>query len=753
MIVSALAFLTGLLFVQQFSVLPSWIGVFMLTILAIIMAWLRYWRWVFFIVGLLWAVIFALNRLADRLPMALDGQEIVVTGLIVDLPEQNERQTRFDFRVIQADQKLPSILRLSWYFPDQLIKSGQYWTLLVKLKRPHGNLNPGGFDYERWLLTQAIGATGYVRPGQKPVLLGRESAWFNGAVWRQTIGDGLTELLPNSPSLALLKALTIGDGSQISPHEWDVFRKTGTTHLVVISGSHIGLVAGLAYLLVFRIWARVGVLLWSPQTLSALVAMVVAVFYSSLAGFSIPVQRAMVMLIVVMLTLILQRHSRPFNTLAIALFAVLIFDPLAILSVGFWLSFLAVSLIVYVVSSRLGKGGYWLEMLKINWATSIGLAPLLLLFFQQVSLISPVANFIAVPVISFIAVPVALVGVVLMGISPFLATQLLKGVDLTLQGLFFVLEQMSTLSWATLNHTQPSIGALVFAIPGILLLLAPRGMPCRWISGLMFLPLFFTETEKPLSGAIKMTLLDVGQALAVVVQTQQHWLVYDTGAKFSKDSDMGKSVLLPFLRQQGAERIDRLIISHGDNDHIGGAVSLLTSMPVTDVLTSALEPLKDYAPIKCIEGQTWEWDNVIFTILSPPHIFVSDNDNSCVLQIKSAHGIVLLPSDIEASAETGLVERYGDDLKANILIAPHHGSKTSSTLNFLKAVQPETILIPAGYRNQFKHPHPDILARYAQQHINWLNTADKGALTLSVQNGVWALESFRDSAGKYWNNR
>ena len=752
MIVSALCFLAGLLVVQQFAALPGSQWLFMLTTIAVIMACLRYWRWVFFITGLLWAVLFAMSRLAERLPESLEGLDIPVTGIVVDLPEQNERQTRFDFKVLQSTQPLPSKLRLSWYFPDQLIKSGQHWSFVVKLKRPHGSLNPGGFDYERWLLTQNIGATGYVRPNAKPQLLDRETAWSSISVWRQSITDELSERLSGSNSVGLIKALTIGDGSGITPKEWDIFRKTGTTHLVVISGSHVGLIAGLAYFLVFKGWVRIGSIRWSPHKVSALVAILVAAFYSGLAGFSVPTQRSLVMLSVVMLATILQRNSRPFNILAVALFAVLVFDPLSVLAVGFWLSFLAVSLIVYVVSGRIGTASYLTEMIKINWATSVGLAPLLLLIFQQVSLIAPIANFIAVPIFSFIAVPLALLGVVLMFVLPMIATKLFFIVDLSLQGLVTILEYLAELPFATINHPKTSVWSLIFAVPGVLLLLAPRGMPCRWLSLALFLPLIYTQSEKPDVGSIKLTVLDVGQALSLVVQTQNHWLVFDTGAKFSGESDMGKSILLPFLRQQGAETINKLIISHGDNDHIGGAVSLLKGLPVQQVLTSAMEQLKDYTPVKCVAGQNWEWDKVSFTILSPQHDFVSDNNNACVLKIQTEQGTVLLPSDIETSAEAWLIETYGDKLKADILIAPHHGSKTSSTVEFLYAVHPELVLISAGYRNQFGHPHQDILARYKNNQSQWLNTADRGAITLSAKSGHWLVESLRDTDGKYWNN-
>jgi len=753
MLVSVLLFLIGLLAVQQFQVLPSYLWLIMISLSAMIFASLRYWRLLFLVMGVWWAVVFAMLRLADQLPEAQEASDIAVNGYVADLPEQDERRTRFDFIVQSSAQKLPRLVRLNWYYPEQPIKAGQQWSLTVKLKRPHGSFNPGGFDYERWLFTEGIAATGYIRPSPKPVFLGMAFAWTHIAIWRQRLTDRLSVVASDCAHLGLIKALTIGDGSGISQHEWEVFRKTGTTHLVVISGSHIGLIAGLVYVLVLKLWAKVGVLAYSPQRVAALAAMLTAVFYAGLAGFSVPTQRSVIMLTVVMLAISFQRNTRPFNTLAVALLLVMIVDPLAALSAGFWLSFLAVSLIIYTVSNRLGSFGYLLEVIKINWATSVGLAPLLLFFFQQVSLISPLANFIAVPVISVLVVPVALIGVLLMFTVPMLAHGLFVAVDSVLQGLWWLLSVLAELPLASINHAQPSTWALLFALPGILLMLAPRGMPARWLSAVMFLPLIFTAPKLPVLGAIKLTVLDVGQGLSVVVQTMHHSLVYDTGAKFSSESDMGQSAILPFLRQQGTEHLDSLIVSHGDNDHIGGANSLLRGMPTQQVLTSAIQQLSAYAPQPCVAGQAWVWDEVSFTMLSPQQSFASDNDNSCVLKIQSKQGSVLLVSDIEAAAESWLVETYGHALKSDILMAPHHGSKTSSSLSFLQAVQPKYILISVGYKNQFGHPHPISLQRYQQIGALWWSTADKGALILSEKENNWDIQSWRDEKGKYWNNQ
>jgi competence protein ComEC len=754
MLVAALSFLAGLLLVQQLPVLPDSVWLILGVLIALFFAVLRCWRGLFFVAGVVWALAFAMASLADRLPEPLQGQEMRVEGIIDNLPEQDEKRSRFDFVITHSEQNLPVRVRLSWYYPKHELKAGQHWAFTVKLKRPHGTLNPGGFDYERWLFTEGIGATGYVRDHPAPVFLAQDPSWRSVAVWRQDLTDQLSRLLPGRPNLALIKALIIGDDNDITQAQWEVFRKTGTIHLIVISGTHIGLIAGLVYFVVLRLWAWTGVLAWSPQRVAAMLAMWAAFFYATLAGFSVPTQRAVIMLTIVMAAIIWQRNTRPFNTLAAAMLGVLLLDPLAVLASGFWLSFLAVAVIIYAVEGRLGKQGYFYSALKINWATTVALSPLLLFCFQQVSLIAPLANLIAVPVISILAVPLLLLAVIIMFIVPAAAIQLFLLVDTILQGLWWFLSFFADMPLAVMTHAQPSIWALLFAIPGILIVLAPAGIPGRWLGLVMFLPMIFTAQSKPQVGSVRMTLLDVGQGLSAVVQTANHWLVYDAGVRFSAQSDIGKTVLLPFLHAQGVKQIDRLIISHGDNDHIGGAESLLHAMNVGQVMTSVPEQLSDYRPIRCVAGQSWLWDDVKFIVLAPKiQGFVTENDNSCVLQIQAQQGALLLTGDIEATAESWLVETYGGQLKANVLISPHHGSKTSSSPVFLRAVQPDLVLIPAGYGNQFGFPHPIVVSRYQDLNAQWLNTADSGAIDIQEKDNAWIVQSWRGMAAKYWNDR
>jgi competence protein ComEC len=753
MVTVALSLLAGILLVQQLPVLPASVWLILGVVVAGIMAWLRYWQTLFFVLGIVWAIAFASMQLAERLAADLEGVEIPVQGVIASLPEQDDRRSNFDFIVTTSTVALPRKIRLTWYSPNQPIKAGQHWAFTVKLKRPHATLNPNGFDYERQLFIENIGATGYIRSQIKPELLGRDSAWLSVQVWRQTITDKLTQLLADRASLGLIKALTIGDANNITAAQWELFRKTGTTHLVVISGSHIGLIAGLVYLLVQKLWARTGILRWSPPRVAAVVALLAGVLYSALAGFSVPTQRSVIMLTVAMLAIISQRNSKPIHTLASALIAVLLFDPLAVLSSGFWLSFIAVGLIIYTVSGRLGKLNLITESVKLNSIMSLSLAPLTLLFFQMISIISPVANFVATPAISFLIVPLALLGVIVMFISPSLATGLFALSDYLLRGLSWLLDRLAALPFAVINHPQPSLWAVLLAGFAVLILLAPKGFPARHLGWILLLPLIFTRSPRPANGELQLTLLDVGQGLAVVAQTAEHNLVFDTGSRFSADSDQGKSVVLPFLRSQGIGKIDQLIISHGDNDHIGGAESLIQGIKVDNILTSVPEKLSEHQAINCMAGQTWSWDGVDFSMLSPSESLSSENNNSCVLQIKTAHGTALLTGDIEAEAENWLVKNNAQQLKSALLIAPHHGSKTSSTLPFLQAVQPETVLIPAGYRNQFGHPHREVIARYQALHAAYLSSADSGAIRVDFNNGTRHISKWRHINRRYWHSR
>lgn len=751
MVFSILSFVFGIVLVQQFTVLPELIWIIGLLLIACGSLYLKYWRLMFFVIGLLWAIVFASYRMANSLADGLEGQTIAVTGKVINLPRFDERRVRFDFLVIEPQDRLPEKIRLSWFFPQKKIKAGQIWRFTVKLKKPHGRVNPGGFDYEQWLFMQNVGATGYVKNKPSPQLVSQLSLWLSFDSIRQEIADRLNIILQQSNNLGVIKALTIGERSQINQQQWEVFKKTGTVHLLAISGLHIGLIAGMVYFISIKVCYRLTSI--SPQNFAALLTMLVALFYSALAGFSLPTQRSLIMLSITMMALTWQRNLSSVNTLALAIFGVLIFDPLAVLSAGFWLSFFAVSLIIYCLAGRLGPLPTWQSAIKVHCVTALGLAPLLLFYFQQVSVIAPIANFMAVPVISFLVVPLCLLAVLLMFFSLVLASQVFSVVDHILYWVGAVLQKLAGFSFAAVSITPPPFYTLPFAIIGVILLLAPRGVPARWLGLLMIMPLAFFESNKPKPGEVVMTVLDVGQGLSAVIETANHTLVFDSGAKYSEQFDMGSAVVIPFLKSKGISKVDVLLISHGDNDHIGGAESIIKQSQVDQVLTSAKRLLKVNRSKLCLEGQLWVWDQVVFEILSPPvGVLQTENNNSCVLQLRAKHGNILLTGDIEQSAENWLLENKRDKLKSEVLIAPHHGSNTSSTRPFLEQIKAEYILIPVGYKNRFSFPHKAVVRRYLKSNAMIMTTAQQGALIVELKNGRVAVRSERSIQGKYLNN-
>lgn len=746
-----LPFATGILVVQQLSDLPTslfWIVFFI--VVTIILAVFHYWRWVIFVIGIMWAVGVSALRLADRLPESSEGQLIKIEGHVIGLPNVDERRVKFDFSVAKPNQNFPKKLRLSWYFPKQTIKTGQYWTFTVKLKQPHGMFNPSGFDYEKYLFVQNIQATGYVRGKPKPQLNESQSITMSVGVLRQLISDKLNIYLKDSPHKGVVKALTIADKQDLTQQQWTVFRQTGTVHLLAISGLHIGLISGLMYFLIQ--WIALRLSLTSPHQYAACAAILIAIFYAALAGFSLPTQRSLLMLTVAMMTVMWQRKITAVNTISLTLFVVLIIDPLAVLSVGFWLSFLAVISIIYVIAGRLGRVGYWQGVMKVHWVTAIGLAPLLLYSFQQISLISPIANFITVPLVSFLIVPLCFILVILLFMSPMLVEYCLLVITTLLQWLDQFLVVLAGFSYATISSIAPPIYTIPFALLGIFILIAPRGMPVRWIGLIFLLPTAFVHNTKLKQGEVTMTLLDVGQGLSAVVETAQHTLVFDTGVKYSNSYNMGDVVIVPFLESKGIDIIDLLVISHGDNDHKGGMESIIQQKNVIKIMSSMPKLYKEGLSMRCLSGQVWEWDQVRFEVLAPADDFVGGkNDNSCVIKVISSHGTMLLTGDIESSAEEWLVDHVAEQLDSDVMIAPHHGSKTSSSMSFLQRVSPQTILIPTGYRNKFHFPHTKVIDRYNTIESNWMNTAEEGALIVQMKDNSIQINSSRKEWGKYWN--
>ncbi len=760
---AALAFLLGILLVQQLPELPSlWWGALLAPLTLLALWWRPVLPLLFFIAGLCWVTLRADWVLQQSLPVALEGQDLHVEGYIADIPRPGERGLRFEFDVVQARHDdhvvtIPRRIQVSTYGAKFQPMVGDKWALPVRLKRPHGFQNPGGFDYEAYLFQHRIRAVGYVREAPPTELLDSDPGEYRLGRFRQYLTTRIAALLPENAFAGMLTAFANGDESAIADAQWRVLARTGTTHLVAISGMNIGLVAGLLFFLVRWLWSRPGVtVLWLPAPKAgAFAALAAGAFYAALAGFAIPTQRALVMLAVVMGGILSSRRSPPSYILAVALLLVLAIDPLAVLAAGFWLSFAAVALILYVIHPGRAHTGWrarWRDWAGMQWAIAVGLLPLMLVLFQQTSLSGPLANLIAIPAIESLVIPLTLLGVVaLVALPDTVAAGLFQAAAWVLEKLWGVLETL-----AALDHTQwvqhtPLPWTVACALIGIALLLAPRGFPARWVGALWLLPMLWLRPPAPAPGEVWFTLLDVGQGLAAVARTATHTLVYDSGARFSARFDAGRAVVAPFLRHAGVTRIDTLIVSHGHNDHIGGVASLREALPAERLLSSVPEQL---APAEsCRAGQHWEWDGVRFQILHPSEGAPwKDNNASCVLRIVGRHGAILLPGDIAAPAERALAAERAADLRADVLVAPHHGSKSSSTAVFVDAVSPRLVLFPVGYRNRYRHPSPAVVERYAWIGAEWRTSPDSGALTVRLGPAGAELSAYRESRPRYWLN-
>ena len=452
----------------------------------------------------------------------------------------------------------------------------------MRLKRPHSTYNPHGFDFEAWALAENIRATGSIRNKSNYKKL--DNFVFKPSYivehWRENIGNHISQALQNKPYSGVIRALVVGDDSQISQADWNVYLRTGVNHLMSISGLHITMLAGLAFSFIAFIWRRFPTLVMRMPTRKAatIAAVIAALIYASLAGWSVPTQRTIYMLITFALALLIGRNLAISRVLAMALLVVVLFDPWAVIAPGFWLSFGAVAIIAYVTVARLQLAHWFKEAINTQWAITLGLLPLLIYMFGQTSIISPIANAFAIPIISLVVVPLAILGGLL-------------HLDFILHAAHFVLEAcMQGLSWlATFplwQQAAPPMWTVLIAIFGVLWMLLPRGFPQRWLGLIMLLPLFFVDSPKPEIGEMHVAVLDVGQGLAVTIQTANHALLYDAGPRYSAQSDAGSKIVVPFLRGQGVKKLDGFIVSHDDDDHRGGVASVLAQVPVGWVASS-----------------------------------------------------------------------------------------------------------------------------------------------------------------------
>lgn len=734
---------------------------------------------------------------AQALSPPLEGRDIRVTGLIAAMPQVNEAGTRVHLevetaRLQGAPVQLPAQIEVAWYsgafrdvddaqdLPRQApaLRAGERWAMTVRLKAPHGLRNPHGFDFELWMWEQGVQATGSVRTGSKdepPVHLA--STWRHPVEQlRQGVRDAIFARLgrasddsdPGRARIAgVVAALVTGDQRAIDRADWDVFRATGVAHLMSISGLHITLFAWLAAWCAGMLWRRsTRLCLWVPAPSAAVVAGgLLAAGYALFSGWGVPAQRTVLMLAIVALLQVSGRRWPWPQVWLLACAAVVLVDPWALAQAGFWLSFVAVGML-FATNPIANKArsssvkGHFYALLREQWVVTLALTPLSLLLFGQVSLVGFAANLVAIPWVTLVVTPLALGGV--------LWSPLWSLAALSLQPLAAVLQWLAQWPWAVLFLPAAPLWAGMAGVLGGALLAIRLPWRLRLLALPLLVPVVFWSPARPGVGEFEMLAADIGQGNAVLVRTASHTLLYDAGPQFSRESDAGHRVLVPLLRALG-ERVDTLMLSHRDADHTGGAEAVLTQQPQA-LLTGSIEashPLQGVRPATpCLAGQQWVWDGVLFEVLHPlagaeapelranrPPRVPRPNTLSCVLRIVAREGdgaTVLLVGDIETPQEQALLARNAP-LKADLLLVPHHGSKTSSSQAFLEGVQPGTALVQAGYRNRFGHPAPDVLQRYRALGIAVVESPQCGAARWSSSApAVVACE--RVTSPHYWQH-
>ena len=724
------------------------------------------------VTGYAWAAFLAHVQMGALLPAAVEGRDVEITGIVRGLPVVDPLRARFDLDVEDsARSAVPNgRIRLSWYRAKVAPAPGSAWRLTVRLRRPRGWLNPGGSDYEGRLFANRIVATGYVRSGQRIGAASGPSLARVDAV-RAGLARSIRTALDGRGSEDLVRALAIGDRSGISEDRWRTLRVTGTAHLMAISGLHVGMAAVAAYWAALRVWLlvpRAALLIPAPQ-IAAVAAMCAAFGYALLAGLALPTQRALLMLAVVFASQVSRRRLLPSHGLALALVAVLAADPHSVRAPGFWLSFIAVAAIVLAVATRPITGRppagerqpsavarTLADRLRAlgtaQVAVTVGLAPVTLSVFAEQSLVSPFVNALAIPLVGALVVPVILLGLLAGAFLPAAGDALLTAAAVALDLLWPPLEWVG--AHAAVLRAPGEVGPwqLAAAALGALIVLAPRGLLPRWLGLLWMLPLVMVRPAPLDPGAYRIAVLDVGHGLSVVVETARHVLVYDTGPRVGR-LDAAALAVLPYLARRGRGTVDRVVLSHGDSDHVGGYRRLAGSVAVASLVANgAIGPHRPDSG--CVAGRRWTWDGVSFEVLYPFDGDTGfDNAHSCVLRIEGEGGSLLLTGDVERKGERALVGRLGDGLAADVLVVPHHGSATSSTPRFIAAVSPSIAVFSAAERGRYRLPHPDVVARYADAGIAAFHTSRCGAVILEFVPGrgprVVRLE--REAKRRYWH--
>lgn len=716
--------------------------------------------------GFAWAGGRAELRLDEELPAALEGQDLRIEGVVASLPEVGRGATSFEFQVERSDVALPTRLLLGWYGDPgssgrapPALHPGERWSLAVRLKRPHGRFNPHGPDFEAKLLEQGLRATGYVRARESAQRLATGAGGWRVGLERvrERLRDRFLRDLGERPWAGLLAAITLGDQQSIPPEQWRLFQQTGIVHLAVVSGLHVTMVAGFAGLLVAGLWRRTRLALRLPAQKAGMVAGLASAWaYALLSGLGIPVQRSVLMLSVAALCLWRDRSPSSARVLALALAAVVVVDPWAVLAPGFWLSFLAVAVLLLLArAAGRRREPPAVTAVKAQLAINLAMVPALLVFFQQFSLIAPLVNLVAVPVVSLVVLPLCLLYVVIP--LPLLA-QVAHGVAARLMDVAAGVAETGLAVW---EQAVPPPLLVLAGGAACLWCVLPRGTPGRVGAAFGVLALVTYQPSRPAPGAFQVTTLDVGQGLAIHVRTASQDLLFDTGPRWP-GGDAGQGAVLPYLRAVGARRLDVLVVSHADADHAGGTGSVVAGLPVGErwshagavgTLLGAPGPWRN-----CSQGGGWEVDQVRFRWLNPPFPSAdwpggSDNDRSCVLRVESRYGSALLTADVEAAVEARLAATVPAALAADLVLAPHHGSRSSSSDALVYASGAAAVVFSSGYRSPYGHPHPEVWARWSGAGARAFRTDSQGAVVASFDERGMQLSTERQRRSRYWHGR
>ena len=787
-----LAFVGGVCWLQTQAELPSADTLFALATTAILLvaaSW-RFARSAPFLrmatiaaaaclFGFVCAATQATIRLADALSPADEGRDVVIEGVITSLPARLDRGVRFEFdveRVLTADARVPSRVLLGWYNDVVTLRPAERWRFTVRLKRPHGVQNPGGFDVEAWMLERNLRATGAVRTGRAamPPRLVDSLVYQPGPLIervRFNLRERLAPRIEGTRYGGVLMALVVGDQRAISAADWSLFNRTGISHLVSISGLHITMIAALAGWCVAAIWRRTPALVAraAAQTAGVLAGLIAAFGYALIAGWGIPAQRTVLMLAVVAVAWLARARIGLGASLALAAAVVCLIDPWAVLAAGFWLSFGAVAAIVWVVHGRPPRVDWpaWRRTLAagvhVQLAVTLALIPATVLLFHQVSVISPFANALAIPVVSWLVTPLALMGGALASLPAPLdwpAGALLSVAHALFAWLAQVLAWGAALPAASFPLATPPAAIIALALVGTAWLLAPPGWPARALGALLVLPLFIWPAERPAAGELWITAIDIGQGSAVLLETRDRAWLHDAGPRYSTEADAGERIILPYLRHRGIGTLDGLVISHLDSDHAGGAAAILRGMSVRRLLTSI--PGGDpslagrYAE-PCIAGTRWNDGEFEFTFLHPLAEDYgqgrSTNAMSCTLLARVGAVRALLTGDIGVREEAAILARW-PSFTVDWMAAPHHGSRSSSSDALLAALGAKHAVAQAGYRNRYGHPDAGVVARYGAHGIALARTDVLGALQWRFSaDGRVRLQAWREAGARYWYDR